>query len=1242
MSDEPVPDSGRYAGYGLSSDERVADEVSSHRRIPAGRPTAVLVGVRLPQDDDDKGGDGKTRKKRRRRERLRRGSTSIDEPDGGAANEPAPDPNSTDPSARVQFLLGNLDEDGETGEESEVHPIFCEMDELFKSDSAGELQWRETARWVKFEEDVEEGGERWSKPHVATLSLFSLFEVRNSIHRGEILLDCEGQTMEAISDLLTERLVHAGKLSESLRPAVAEVLLKRHSHLYERKARGGSHLGAKIRSFADIGRKFSSKDLEKDASGHALGSRGDLAAGESPEPADLHHSGSGHKFDQHFMKKVPPGAETSNILVGSTDFLDRSLTVFIRLRHAVILGDITEIPVPTRFIYVLLGPPGQTAHFHEMGRSMATLMSDEIFHDVAYLARNKDDLLSGVDEFLKSCTVLPPNEWDPSIRIEPPKEVPSQEPRKQGSLVNAASASGGLGSDHGGVEDTHVSGGSSGGHGAPGTSASAPADSGESGTGGANGSGSGGGGGGGGDGDAEGGHGSDPSLTMTGRPFGGLILDVKRKAPFYVSDFKDALHAQSLGALLFLYFACLTPIITFGGLLVDATEGHLGAIESILSGAICGTSFALCSGQPLTILGSTGPVLVFETIVFKMCKDYDWDYLSFRMWTGLYISLILLLFVAFDLSALVKYITRFTEESFAGLIALIFIVEAVKKLLFIGKEYPVNRAWHPTYATKFDCRCYRKSTLNDTDWKPLKPGQHLRLPSYKPNGSEVYYANYSGFNYWSWNWYETNRACENNQGEWRGEGCGSYFVPDVFFFSCLLFIGTFAISYGLKMMRNSCFFPNRVRSIISDFAVMLAIVAMTGADLALGLHTPKLNVPERFEPTLGYATRGWLIKPLGNRGQNPWYTIIIAVFPALLATILIFMDQQITAVIVNRKENRLKKGKGYHLDLLVVAVLIGINSVLGIPWFVAATVLSINHVISLKIESESTAPGERPKFLGCRENRLTGFLIFLLIGLSVFMTPILKHIPMPVLYGVFLFMGISSLNGLQLVQRTGLFFMPQKYQPDYIFLRHVKIGQVHKFTVIQIACLVVLWVVKAIKAISILFPIMVLAMCFIRKALDFVFDQSELKWIDDIMPPITVSLGRKRNSGDEGGAASGAPGAASSGRQPITIELDMDLKQPAATQHFNVSNEVDRTSIWKNLTGAGGNADGGKSSKKQNKRSSKKTSSSSAAGGNEDVGGAGKLDDADKEAAEALLKMPEIVVEPPSGCNSPERRSSNA
>lgn len=80
---------------------------------------------------------------------------------------------------------------------------------------------------------------------------------------------------------------------------------------------------------------------------------------------------------------------------------------------------------------------------------------------------------------------------------------------------------------------------------------------------------------------------------------------------------------------------------------------------------------------------------------------------------------------------------------------------------------------------------------------------------------------------------------------------------------------------------------------------------------------------------------------------------------------------------------------------------------------------------------------------------------------------------MPVLYGVFLYMGVSSLKGMQLVSRILILFMPQKYQPDYMYLRHVRTKRVHIFTLIQIICLVVLWVIKTIKSISIAFPIMV-------------------------------------------------------------------------------------------------------------------------------------------------------------------------
>lgn len=118
----------------------------------------------------------------------------------------------------------------------------------------------------------------------------------------------------------------------------------------------------------------------------------------------------------------------------------------------------------------------------------------------------------------------------------------------------------------------------------------------------------------------------------------------------------------------------------------------------------------------------------------------------------------------------------------------------------------------------------------------------------------------------------------------------------------------------------------QVRQLISDFAVIIAILSMTFLDYCVNIATPKLDVPNEFKPTLD--TRSWVISPFVN---HFWWWFL-AFFPALLGVILIFMDQQITAVIINRKENKLKKGCGYHLDLFVLAILIQICTIFGLPW----------------------------------------------------------------------------------------------------------------------------------------------------------------------------------------------------------------------------------------------------------------------------------------------------------------------
>ena len=70
-------------------------------------------------------------------------------------------------------------------------------------------------------------------------------------------------------------------------------------------------------------------------------------------------------------------------------------------------------------------------------------------------------------------------------------------------------------------------------------------------------------------------HETDPGLQFTGKFCGGLIDDIKRKLPFFISDFTDAFNFQCFSSILYMYFACLSPIITFGGLLGTATDQNM-------------------------------------------------------------------------------------------------------------------------------------------------------------------------------------------------------------------------------------------------------------------------------------------------------------------------------------------------------------------------------------------------------------------------------------------------------------------------------------------------------------------------------------------------------------------------------------------------------------------------------------------------------------------------------------------
>uniref|UniRef100_A0A4W5P0L1 Anion exchange protein n=2 Tax=Hucho hucho TaxID=62062 RepID=A0A4W5P0L1_9TELE len=866
------------------------------------------------------------------------------------------------------------------------HEVFVELNELIM-DKNQEMQWRETARWIKFEEDVEEETDRWGKPHVASLSFRSLLELRKTISHGAVLLDLDQKTLPGIAHQVVEQMIISDQIKAEDRANVLRALLLKHSHPSDEKEHSHNPFPRNI-SAASLGNllphQHSSNHIhhpEPSVTDPLMGSastgeqetcidmeKNDLQ--ESTPNIGIHRSKSKHELK--LLEKIPENAEATVVLVGEcVDFLEQPTMAFVRLQEAEELDSVLEVPVPVRFIFVLLGPPSTNMDYHQIGRSISTLMSDKHFHESAYLADDRQDLLNAINGFLDCSIVLPPSEMGGEELLRSVARFQKEMLRKreeQGALLAKEPKS---------QEEKEAL-----------LSPRKPRD--------------------------------DP-LQRTGRPFGGLIRDVKRRYPKYVSDFKDALNAQCAAAVIFIYFAALSPAITFGGLLGEKTEGLIGVSELIVATAVQGILFCLLGAQPLLVVGFSGPLLVFEEAFYSFCKGNGIEYLTGRVWIGFWLIVIVVTTVALEGSFLVRFVSRFTQEIFSFLISLIFIFETFSKIGKIFMEHPLQRCY-------LDNSTAENATMDNSTLELLLGNGTISVVSVKVLGE-----------------------------------------PNTALLSLVLMSGTFFIAFYLRKFKNSAFFPGKLRRIIGDFGVPIAILIMVLVDYSIrDTYTQKLSVPSGFSVT-STEKRGWVINPLGMYTPFPIWMMFGSVLPALLVFILIFMETQITTLIVSKKERMLVKGSGFHLDLLVIVVLGGTSALFGLPWMAAATVRSVTHANALTVMSKAVAPGDKPRIQEVMEQRVTGLLVAILVGLSIVIGDLLRQIPIAVLFGIFLYMGVMSLNGIQFTERLMLLLMPPKYHPDHTYVRKVKTLRMHLYTLIQLVCLAALWAVMSTVA-SLAFP----------------------------------------------------------------------------------------------------------------------------------------------------------------------------
>lgn len=899
------------------------------------------------------------------------------------------------------------------------HEVFVELNELIMDPARQERQWKETARWIKFEEDVEAETDRWGKPHVASLTFRSLLELRKAISQGTVLLDLEQKTLPTIAHQVVEQLIISDQIREEDRANVLRALLLRHRHPNDMKeVPVGSFLPRNI-SATSLGSLLAGSGGNGGAAGDPASSQplvgnvliemGEAGAHETPEHAhsltrDNSLTGDSHRIkpkkEGKLLGKIPQGAEATVVLVGCVDFLEQPAMAFVRLSEGVLLESVLEVPVPVRFLFVLLGPSEAHMDYHEIGRSISTLMSDKDFHEAAYVADERQDLLNAMTEFLDVSIVLPPSELtdDGLLRSVAAFQRDMLQKRRQedeSKKLNIVPTSAEL-------KQTAV-----------------PSQRKE-------------------DDDPD-----DP-LRRSGRLFGGLVRDARRRYPLYLSDLRDALNPQCLAAVIFIYFAALSPAITFGGLLSEKSQGLMGVSELIISTCLQGILFALLGAQPLLIIGFSGPLLVFEEAFFTFCTSQGVEYLTGRVWIGFWMVIIVLLLVAFEGSFMVRFISRFTQEIFSILISLIFIYETFSKLYKVFQDHPLLATYPVISNVTTNSETRNSSILNGTTAATTKV---------------------------------------LNQ-------------PNTALLSLLLMSGTFFIAFFLRKFKNGRFLGGKVRRVIGDFGVPIAILVMVLVDFGVpNTYTQKLNVPDGFSVT-SPSKRGWVINPLGAEGTFPVWMMFACVVPGLLVFILIFMESQITTLIVSKKERMLLKGSGFHLDLLLIVVMGAICTIFGLPWLTAATVRSVTHVNALTVMSKATAPGDKPRIECVKEQRITGLLVAVIVGLSIVLGQVLRQIPIAVLFGIFLYMGVTSLNGIQFYDRLMLVFMPAKYHPDTAYATKVRTLRMNLYTGIQFVCLGGLWAVMSTAA-SLAFPfVLILTVPLRRFLLSRIFTDRELKCLD--------------------------------------------------------------------------------------------------------------------------------------------------
>lgn len=590
-------------------------------------------------------------------------------------------------------------------------------------------------------------------------------------------------------------------------------------------------------------------------------------------------------------------------------------------------------------------------------------------------------------------------------------------------------------------------------------------------------------------------------------PGAGLADDIRRRSKHYLSDFTDGIFGRSslyktCSTTIFLYFTILLPCIAFGVVDTNNTDGQIDPKKTIIGQAVGGVIFALLSGQPLVIIMTTAPICIYVKVIYQISQNLDTDFATFYACVGLWTSIFLIIFSLTNLSTLMKFCTRSTEDIFALFTAFAFGSDGIKEALrsfhryywnpecvldgnppatsvFVQPQYQrqENHSTHIVTSLSTSELINGSSIINGTNpyeaqnltstlisnfinnattavtSTTLKPNDTLSLTfTQSTSDDQPIKAVTRGIASGAAAAVTTLSPLVADNGQTASPGVLAPHDPMTFPSrcqreTCILFLflmfGTLWLANSFSGFDKTPYLSSRKREIIKDYALALSVLLFSfiGSYVFMDIH---LDVFE-FSEFSGIQ--------LPNFNHVDVNIILISSLIGFMLAVLFYIDQNVCGVMVNNAPYRLEKGNYFHLDLFVLAILNAVLSLVGLPFMHGKLPHSHLHSKALANYEERSDEGQvKSSIVSVRETRLTQLFCSILIGISLFAVPYpIAYIPLPVLSGVFLYTAMAEFKSNAMAERISLLFIEPSAYPSNHYTRRCPRQKIHLFTFAQVA-----------------------------------------------------------------------------------------------------------------------------------------------------------------------------------------------